>query len=58
MENNKIKIIFLGAGLFGEIILKGLIKAGYKPEVSYDFKKIKKLKPDLVIVASFGKREP
>jgi len=52
------KTIFLGTGDFGTIILQGLIKNGYKPVLVYDFKKIKELKPDLVIVASYGKIIP
>jgi len=58
MENNKIKIVFLGSGEFGNKILQGLIKGGYEPTVIYDFKKIEKLRPDLVIVASYGKIIP
>ncbi len=58
MENNKMKTVFLGKGEFGEIVIKGLIENGYKPVVFYDFKKIEKLKPDLVIVASYGKIIP
>ena len=61
MENNKIKeikIIFLGRGLFGEIILKGLISAGYRPILADDFKKIKILEPDLVVIASYGRIIP
>lgn len=58
MENNKIKIVFLGTGEFGTTILQGLIENEYKPVLVYDFKKIKELKPDLVIVASYGKVIP
>jgi len=58
MENNKIKIVFLGTGLFGEIILKGLFETGYRPILANDFKKIKILEPDLVVVASYGKIIP
>jgi len=58
MENNKVKIVFLGAGEFGTIILQGLIENGHKPVLVYDFKKIEELKPDLVIVASYGKIIP
>lgn len=54
----QIKIVFLGTGEFGEIILKGLIENRYKPVLIYDFKKTKELKPDLVIVASYGKIIP
>ena len=54
----KLKIIFMGTGEFGEIVLKGLIENEYKPVLVYDFKKIEKLKPDLVIVASYGKIIP
>ncbi len=52
------KIIFLGTGEFGTIILQGLIENKYKPVLVYDFKKLKELKPDLVIVASYGKIIP
>ncbi len=52
------KTIFLGTGEFGEIVLKGLIENGYKPFMVYDFKKIRKTNPDLVIVASYGKIIP
>jgi len=52
------KIIFLGTGEFGTTILRGLIQNGHKPVLIYDFKKIKELKPDLVIVASYGKIIP
>ena len=52
------KTIFLGKGEFGTIILQGLIENGYKPVLIYDFKRIEKLKPDLVIVASYGKIIP
>ena len=58
MENNKIKIVFLGKGEFGTTILQGLIKNGLNPIIVYDFKKIKGLKPDLIIVASYGKIIP
>ena len=58
MANNKMKIIFLGGGEFGKIILEGLIEKGYKPAVVDDFRKIKNLKPDLVVVASYGKIIP
>jgi len=58
MENNKVKTIFLGKGEFGTTILQGLIENGYKPVLAYDFKKIKELKPDLVIIASYGKIIP
>jgi len=52
------KTIFLGTGEFGEIILKRLIENKYEPILVYDFKKIEKLKPDLVVVASYGKIIP
>ncbi len=52
------KTIFLGTGEFGTIILQGLIENRHKPVLVYDFKKIEKLKPDLVIVASYGKIIP
>lgn len=52
------KTIFLGAGEFGEIILKGLTENTYKPVLVHDFKKTEELKPDLVIVASYGKIIP
>ncbi len=52
------KIIFLGTGEFGTTILQGLIENGYKPILLYDFEKIEELKPDLVIVASYGKIIP
>lgn len=52
------KTIFLGKGEFGEIVLKGLIENKYKPVLVYDFNKIEKLKPDLVVVASYGKIIP
>ena len=58
MENNKIKIVFLGTGEFGTIILQGLIENGYKPILVHDFKKTEGLNPDLVIVASYGKIIP
>lgn len=58
MENNKVKIIFLGSGEFGDKVCQGLIKGGYKPTVVTDFNKIEGLKPDLVIVASYGKIIP
>lgn len=52
------KTIFLGTGEFGTIILQGLIENGHKPVLLYDFKKTEELKPDLVIVASYGKIIP
>jgi len=58
MENNKVKIVFLGKGEFGTIILQGLIENKNEPVLVYDFKKIEKLKPDLIIVASYGKIIP
>ncbi len=58
IKNCQEKIVFLGTPEFGAIILKGLIKNGYKPVLVYDFEKIEKLKPDLVIVASYGKIIP
>jgi len=48
-----VKIIFLGTGEFGRIVLEKLQKAGYEP-VSYHLKDIKKIKPDLVVVSNFG----
>jgi len=54
VENSKVKIIFLGTGEFRNIILKELCRAGYQL-VSTQYKDIKKIKPDLVIVANFGK---
>jgi len=51
-------IIFLGTGEFGTTILQGLVKNNYKPILVHDFKKTEKLKPDLVIVASYGKIIP
>jgi len=58
MENNKVKIVFLGKGEFGTTVLQGLIKNGHEPVLVHDFKKLKELKPDLVIVASYGKIIP
>lgn len=57
-EQKKLKLFFLGKGQFGETILQGLIRTGYEPVAINDFKKIKKLKPDLVVVASYGKIFP
>lgn len=54
----ELRIIFLGTGEFGTIILQGLVKNNYKPILVHDFKEIEKLKPDLVIVASYGKIIP
>ena len=58
MENNKVKIVFLGTGEFGTTILQGLVKNTYKPFLVHDLKKVKKLKPDLIIIASYGKIIP
>ena len=52
------KTIFLGTGEFGTTILQGLLENNYKPILVHDFKKIKELKPDLIIVASYGKIIP
>ena len=52
------KTIFLGKGEFGTIILQGLIENGHKPVLVYDFIKAKELKPDFIIVASYGKIIP
>ncbi len=57
MENSKVKIIFLGTGEFRNIILEELCQVGHQP-VSTRYKDIKKIKPDLVIVANFGKILP
>ncbi len=51
------KIIFLGTGEFGRIVLEKLQKAGYGP-ISYRLEDIKKIKPDLVVVANFGRIIP
>ncbi len=57
MEDSRIKIILLGTGKFKDIILERIFRAGYKP-VSTQYQDIKKIKPDLVIVANFGKILP
>jgi methionyl-tRNA formyltransferase len=58
MENSmKLKIVFLGTGEFGDIVLQELGRANYRV-VSRQFKDIKKIKPDLLIVANFGKIIP
>ena len=54
MENRK--IAFLGNGQFGEVILKELSLLGLI--VLNKHNEIKKIKPDLVIVASYGKIIP
>jgi len=55
LQNNmKLKIVFLGTGKFGEIVLRRLQQANYSP-ISYRLEDIQKIKPDLVIVANFGK---
>jgi methionyl-tRNA formyltransferase len=51
------KIVFLGTAKFGNIILEELCKTNYKP-VSCQYEDIKKIKPDLVIVANYGKIIP
>ncbi len=53
-----IKIAFLGVPDFGTYILEGLIKNGYEPIVLDSHEKIKEIKPDLTIVASYGKIIP
>ena len=89
MENNKIKIVFIGTSEFGAIILNELVKNNYKPvlvitipdkpagrkkiltpspvkkgvkllkiKIAYDLKEIKKIKPDLIITAAYGKIIP
>jgi len=87
MENNKIKIVFIGTSEFGAVILNRLVKNNYKPvlvitqpdkpagrkqtltpspvkkeakllEVGYDLEEIKKIKPDLIITAAYGKIIP
>jgi len=57
VENSKVKIIFLGTGKFRNIILEELCQVAHRP-VSTQYKDIKKIKPDLVIVANFGKILP
>ena len=52
-----VKIIFLGTGRFRDIILERIFRAGHKP-VSTQYEDIKKIRPDLVIVANFGKILP
>jgi methionyl-tRNA formyltransferase len=87
MENNKIKIVFIGTSEFGAIILNRLVKNNYKPvlvitqpdkpvgrkqiltpspvkkeakllKIGYDLEEIKKIKPDLIITAAYGKIIP
>jgi len=57
-DKSKFKIIFLGKGQFAEIIFKALEEANYNPVRINNFKKIKELKPNLVVVASYGKIIP
>ena len=58
------KIIFIGIGEFALPILEKLIKNGYnivkaiRKSVVLDPEEISKLKPDLIIVASYGKIIP
>jgi methionyl-tRNA formyltransferase len=87
MENNKIKIVFIGTSEFGAIILNRLVKNNYKPvlvitqpdkpagrrqtlipspvkkeakllKIGYDLEEIKRIKPDLIITAAYGKIIP
>lgn len=51
------KVVFLGTARFGSIILEKLCQAGYQP-VSCQFEDIESIKPDLVIVANYGKIIP
>jgi len=50
----KLKIIFLGTGRFRDIILEELPRSGYGI-ASRRLEEIKKIRPDLLIVANFGK---
>ena len=50
-------IIFLGTAKFGNIILEKLCQAGYEP-VSCRFEDLKRIRPELVIVANYGKIIP
>lgn len=52
-----LKIIFLGTGKFGDIILEQLRKADHRI-ISRKFEDVKKMKPDLLITANFGKIIP
>lgn len=61
------KFVFFGTPEFATIILNKLVKAGYKPqavfrnpkEPTFDLiKKLKNLKPDLAIIAAYGKILP
>lgn len=56
-EAKLMKVVFLGTGKFGEIVLKKLQQANYSP-VSYRLEDIKKIGPELVVVANFGKIIP
>lgn len=61
------KYIFFGTPEFATIVLDKLIKAGYKPQAVFNnpkestavlIERIKNLKPDLAIVAAYGKIFP
>ncbi len=61
------KFVFFGTSEFAAIILERLIKSGYKPlaefrnpkeSVSVLIEKLKNLKPDLAIIAAYGKILP
>jgi methionyl-tRNA formyltransferase len=52
------KTAFLGMPRFGAIILEKLNKSGYKPDSVNQFEDIKRIKPDLIIVANFGQILP
>lgn len=51
------KIIFLGKDNFGNIVLQKLKESGYEP-VSGNLEDVERIRPDLVIVANFGKIIP